>query len=99
MGVGEHRPSARQRLQHDVSIFRRVRGRGAACPPHAGHGHRDDAAVPASVLRALAPLLPCHRKEAFPEASKELDQIRRIVAINLVLGLLTVTVGASGRFW
>ena len=38
-------------------------------------------------------------REAFPEAAKELDQIRRIVAINLVLGLLTVIVGASGRFW
>ena len=29
----------------------------------------------------------------------QLNQIRRIVAINLVLGLLTVAVGASGRFW
>ena len=35
----------------------------------------------------------------FPEAAKHLDQIRRIVAINLVLGLLTIFVGASGRFW
>jgi uncharacterized membrane protein len=35
----------------------------------------------------------------FPEAAKALNQIRRIVAINLVLGLVTVTVGASGRFW
>jgi uncharacterized membrane protein len=38
-------------------------------------------------------------REAFIEAAKDLDQIRRIVAINLVLGLLTVIVGASGRFW
>ena len=38
-------------------------------------------------------------REAFPEAAMELAQIRRIVAINLVLGLLTVIVGASGRFW
>ena len=38
-------------------------------------------------------------REAFPGAAKELNQIRRIVAINLVLGLLTVIVGASGRFW
>ena len=37
--------------------------------------------------------------KAYPEAAKELDQIRRVVAINLVLGLLTVSVGASGRFW
>jgi uncharacterized membrane protein len=35
----------------------------------------------------------------FPEAVKHLDQIRRIVATNLVLGLLTMIVGASGRFW
>ena len=38
-------------------------------------------------------------REAFPEAAKQLDQIRRIVAINLMLGLLTVITGASGRFW
>jgi uncharacterized membrane protein len=36
---------------------------------------------------------------ALAEAAAALNQIRRIVAINLVLGLLTVTVGASGRFW
>ena len=35
----------------------------------------------------------------FPAAGKHLNQIRRIVAANLVLGLLTVIVGASGRFW
>jgi uncharacterized membrane protein len=35
----------------------------------------------------------------FPEAVKHLDQIRRVVAANLVLGLLTIIVGASGRFW
>ena len=36
---------------------------------------------------------------AFEDAAKQLNQIRRIVAVNLVLGLLTVAVGASGRFW
>lgn len=36
---------------------------------------------------------------AFPEAATELGQIRRIVAVNLVLGLATIIVGASGRFW
>jgi uncharacterized membrane protein len=36
---------------------------------------------------------------AVQDAAKQLNQIRRIVAINLVLGLLTVAVGASGRFW
>jgi len=36
---------------------------------------------------------------AVQDAAKQLNQIRRIVAVNLVLGLLTVAVGASGRFW
>jgi uncharacterized membrane protein len=35
----------------------------------------------------------------FGEAAKNLEQIRRIVAVNLVLGLITIVVGASGRFW
>jgi uncharacterized membrane protein len=34
----------------------------------------------------------------FADAAKALNQIR-IVAINLVLGLVTVAVDASGRFW
>ncbi len=33
------------------------------------------------------------------EAAAQLAQIRRIVATNLVLGLITIVVGASGRFW
>jgi uncharacterized membrane protein len=37
--------------------------------------------------------------EAFAEAAMELNQIRLIVAINLILGLITVIAGASGRFW
>jgi uncharacterized membrane protein len=37
--------------------------------------------------------------KAFAEAEMELNQIRRIVAINLALGLITVIAGASGRFW
>ena len=32
-------------------------------------------------------------------AAVQLDQIRRIVAINLVLGIITVLVGSTGRFW
>jgi len=35
----------------------------------------------------------------FAEAAKNLEQIRRVVAVNLVLGLITIVVGASGRFW
>jgi uncharacterized membrane protein len=37
--------------------------------------------------------------QAFKDAAAALDQIRRIVKINLVLGLITVIAGASGRFW
>lgn len=36
---------------------------------------------------------------ALQDAAAALLQIRLIVAINLVLGLVTVAVGASGRFW
>ena len=32
-------------------------------------------------------------------AGQQLGQIRRIVAINLSLGLLTAIVAASGRYW
>src|SRR5262249_42697950 len=62
MGVGEHCPSGGKRLRNAVPIFRWVHGRRGACPPHAGHGHCDDTAVPALVLRALAPFWPGRRK-------------------------------------
>ncbi len=35
----------------------------------------------------------------FLGAGRNLEQIRLLVAINLVLGLVTVIVGASGRYW
>jgi uncharacterized membrane protein len=35
----------------------------------------------------------------FDSAARSLNQMRRIVAINLVLGLITIAAGASGRFW
>lgn len=35
----------------------------------------------------------------FDAAVVQLGTIRRVVAINLVLGLLTVAIGASGRYW
>ena len=35
----------------------------------------------------------------FAGAAKNLEQIRRIVAVNLALGPITIVVGASGRFW
>ena len=32
-------------------------------------------------------------------AARQLDQIRWIVTINLVLGLVTIAIGSSGRYW
>jgi uncharacterized membrane protein len=37
--------------------------------------------------------------ENWPNAAANLDRIRRIIAINLPLGLVVVVIGASGRFW
>ena len=39
------------------------------------------------------------RSGQFQDASGHLVQIRRIVATNLALGILTIVVGASGRYW
>ena len=36
---------------------------------------------------------------ALPEAAKSLNQIRIIVGINLLLGILTIVVGGTGRYW
>jgi uncharacterized membrane protein len=36
---------------------------------------------------------------ALPDAAKALSQIRMIVAINLALGIATVLVGGTGRYW
>lgn len=35
----------------------------------------------------------------FPAAAAQLAQIRGIVTFNLVLGLLVVVIGATGRYW
>lgn len=35
----------------------------------------------------------------FAAAAAQLDQIRRIVGFNLVLGLVVVVIGATGRYW
>jgi uncharacterized membrane protein len=32
-------------------------------------------------------------------AGKQLAMIRKLVAINLVLGVITVLVGSTGRYW
>jgi uncharacterized membrane protein len=38
-------------------------------------------------------------QQDYPAASRQLTQIRWIVATNLALGLVTVAIGASGRYW
>ena len=35
----------------------------------------------------------------WPGAGVSLERIRRVIAINLPLGLVVVVIGASGRFW
>jgi uncharacterized membrane protein len=34
-----------------------------------------------------------------PEAAKSLDQIRIIVGVNLLLGVVTLIIGGTGRYW
>jgi uncharacterized membrane protein len=36
---------------------------------------------------------------ALPEAARRLNQIRIVVGINLLLGVLTIVVGSTGRYW
>lgn len=36
---------------------------------------------------------------AFPDAAKALNQIRMLVAINLTLGVITIIIGGTGRYW
>src|SRR2546430_13394124 len=38
-------------------------------------------------------------RQDWPEGGRQLGQIRKIVTINLVLGLGVVAIGSSGRYW
>jgi len=38
-------------------------------------------------------------REDWTEGAGQLNQIRTIVTINLVLGLIVVAIGSSGRYW
>lgn len=35
----------------------------------------------------------------FAAGARHLAQIRMIVALNLALGIITILIGASGRYW
>lgn len=39
------------------------------------------------------------REAQWPVAGQQLATIRKLVAINLVLGIVTVLVGSTGRYW
>jgi uncharacterized membrane protein len=50
----------------------------------------------------FAPWQRFHRAVAasdWPAAGKAIEQIRRLIGINLIVGILTVIVGASGRYF
>jgi uncharacterized membrane protein len=38
-------------------------------------------------------------REDWAQGGRQLGQIRRIVTINLILGLIVVAIGGSGRYW
>ena len=38
-------------------------------------------------------------RQDYPAAAGQLNQIRVIVTINLILGLIIIAVGSSGRYW
>ena len=56
-------------------------------------------------LQAFVHFGPFRRLQAAAEAetwqvaAKQLDTIRRAILANLALGLVTIAIGASGRFW
>jgi len=39
------------------------------------------------------------REAQWPVAGQQLGTIRKLVAINLVLGIITVLIGSTGRYW
>ena len=85
---------------HGVRGLRRLRRGRPARPPDAGHRHPDDAVVLPPLFRAVAPLSRWRSaREDWAEGGRQLGQIRTIVTINLVLGLIVVAIGSSGRYW
>ena len=38
-------------------------------------------------------------RQDWAEGGRQLGQIRTIVTVNLVLGLIVVAIGSSGRYW
>lgn len=38
-------------------------------------------------------------REDWQDGARQLGQIRRLIGVNLIIGLIVVAVGASGRYW
>jgi len=57
------------------------------------------------VLFAVLYFVPYRRfraavgSQSWPDAAKNLNTIRQIVAINLALGLIVIAIATSGRYW
>ena len=66
---------------------------------HDGSRDPDDADLRTPLFRAVATLPPRGRRREWPTAATHIDQIRLLVTINLILGLITVVVGAAGRYY
>lgn len=85
-----------------VRVFHDFGGFGAA-PIHVHVMHGLGLVMIALFLAAYFVPYPRYRAAVaardWPVAGRHLATIRRIVAGNLALGLITAAVGASGRFW
>ena len=69
-------------------------------PFDAGYRHRDDAAILPPLFRAVAPVPRCASPvRDWAAGGLQLGQIRTIVTINLVLGVIVVAIGSGGRYW
>ena len=38
-------------------------------------------------------------RQDWAESGRQLDQIRTLVTVNLMLGIIVVAIGSSGRYW
>lgn len=50
------------------------------------------------VFGPYAPFRRAVAAENWPEAARHLPRVRRIIGINLILGAITIAIGAGGRF-
>ena len=81
-------------------VFRRLRRRASLHQRDAGPRHPDGAGLSALVLRAVETLPPRARSGRAARGRQGAQSNSPvIVAINLALGIVTVIVGGTGRYW